>query len=196
MPQLSAVLAQNPLAGIFYRKSSGNLVDSLFSDWIGGWGVDSLPQRNDAGDLALTCSNIFAQKAQPIFESFGHQVAYPFLDTEMVSLAMASIPHWQMDEPKSPLKRCLARFVPREMVYRPKSRFVPRATVFLDAEFIARLRAANDDTSPIAFILNRKPLLKACDMLARSGRLPDQTLNCLWAITFADRWYRSALEYF
>jgi asparagine synthetase B (glutamine-hydrolysing) len=192
---VSAVLAQNPLAGTLYRNASKRPVDSLLSDWVGGWVGDSLKERIVAADLALYCSNAIVQKGQPIFELAGHEVAHPFLETEMVSLAIASIPHWQMDEPKAPLKRCLARYVPRDMVYRPKSGFVDyRGTGFFDKEFIAYLRAAADDTSPMAFILNKKPLLKACDWLSRRVRLPFQTLNCLWAITFVDRWYRSARE--
>ena len=119
----------------------------------------------------------------------------PKLPGLILSLAIASIPHWQMDEPKAPLKRCLTRYVPRNMVYRPKSGFLDyRGTGYFDKEFIAYLRAAADDTSPIAFVLNKKPLLKACDWLSRRIRLPFQTLNCLWAITFVDRWYRSARE--
>lgn len=195
MSLLSAVLAPNPLAGTLYRDVSRRPVNRLLSDWVGGWGGDLQKQRIVAADMALTCSNTYAQKGQPILELAGHEVAYPFLETEMVSLAIASIPHWQMDEPKATLKRCLARYVPRAMVYRPKSGFVdPQGTVFFDKEFIAYLRAAAEDTSPISFVLNKKPLLKACDLLAHRVRLPFQTLSCLWDITFVDRWYRSARE--
>jgi hypothetical protein len=195
MSLISAVMSLNPLAGTVYRNVSRIPVDSLLSDWVGGWVGESLEHRIVAADLALTCSNTFAQKGQIILELAGHEVAYPFLETEMVSLAMASIPHWQMDEPKAPLKRCLVRYVPRDMVYRPKSGFVdPHCSVFFDKDFIAYLRAAADDTSPVASVLNKKPLLKACDLLAHRIRLPFQTLSCLWAITFVDRWYRSAWE--
>jgi hypothetical protein len=79
------------------------------------------------------------------------------------------------------------------MVYRPKSGFVdPSNRVFFDAQFIDYFRAAAEPTSPIASVLNRKPLLKTCDLLSRKNNLPDQTLNCIWAITFTDRWYRTA----
>ncbi|MBM3334087.1 asparagine synthase, partial [Candidatus Sumerlaeota bacterium] len=71
LPLLSAVMAQNPLAGILYHDLPGRPVDSLFSDWIRGWAGDSLAQLVVGADLALTCSNIFAQKDQPILESAG-----------------------------------------------------------------------------------------------------------------------------
>ena len=193
MPLLSAVVAQNPLAGTFYHNLARNSVDRLLAEWVGGWGSDVLSRRIVAADLALICANIFAQKSQPILESAGHRVVYPFLETQAVNVAMASTPYWQMDEPKAPLKRSLARYVPRDMVYRPKSGFVdPHGSVFVNAEFIAHLRAAAEPTSPIASVLKSKHLIKACELLSRKKKLPVQTLNCLWAITFTDRWYRTA----
>jgi asparagine synthetase B (glutamine-hydrolysing) len=195
MPPLSAALAQNPLAGTLYLDVLRGPVDNLLSEWVTGWSGVSLQHRIVAGDLALTCSNMFAQKGKPILERAGHEVGYPFLETGVVSLAMEAIPHWPMEEAKAPLKRCLVRYVPRDMVYREKSGFVDRSgTVFFTGEFIGHLRAAADDTSPIAFALNRKNVLKACDLLGRRKLLPPQTLSCLWTITFIDRWYRSARE--
>jgi asparagine synthetase B (glutamine-hydrolysing) len=193
MPPLSAALAQNPLAGTLYLDAFRGSIDILLSDWIGGWSGDSLPHRIVAGDLALTCSSMFAQKGKPILERAGHEVAYPFLETDMVSLAMEALPHWRLAEAKAPLKRCLVRYVPRGMVYRKKSAFVDRSgAAFFTKEFIAHLRAAADESSPIAFALNSEKVLKACDLLARGKMLPPQTLSCLWTVTFMDRWYRSA----
>lgn len=193
MPLLSAALAQNPLSGVLYRNLPTNDVHNLLADWVGGWVGESIPHRIVAADLALTCANIFAQKGQPILELAGHRVHYPFLQTEVVSVALASIHHGQMDEPKAPLKRSLARHVPRDMVYRPKSPFTdPLDRVFFDANFIAYLRSAADSASPISTLLNQKPLIKVCDLLSRRVDLPLQTRNCIWSITFMDRWYRTA----
>ena len=108
-------------------------------------------------------------------------------------MALCSSSHWQMEEPKAPLKQSLSRSIPRNMVYRPKSGFVdPKGEVFFSAEFIEYLRSAAGPTSPIAHMLERKPLLKACDLLAQKKELPPQTLNFLWAVVFTDRWYRTA----
>ena len=107
-------------------------------------------------------------------------------------MALHSTSHWQMEEPKAPLKLSLSRNVPRNMVYRPKSGFVdPKGEVFFSTEFIDYLRSAAGPTSPIAHMLERKPLLKACDLLAQKKELPPQTLNFLWAVVFTDRWYRT-----
>jgi hypothetical protein len=79
------------------------------------------------------------------------------------------------------------------MVYRPKSGFVdPRKSAYHAPEFLAHLRSAADNDSPIGFVLVRKRLLRACDLLFRRRELPAYTRYCLWAIAFADRWYRTA----
>ena len=194
MPLLSAVLAQNPLSGILYDNALAIDVYKSLNDWISGWMVGSLTQRVIAADLAMTCANIFAQKADPIFQQAGLNVFYPYLQKEVLCVALASIGHWRMDEPKAPLKQCLARFVPKDMVYRPKSGFVdPHGSVFYNHQFISFLREAVETNAPIVSMLHKKPLLKALDLLARKAPLPDQLLNCLWSITFLDRWYRTAL---
>jgi len=194
MPFLSAVIAQNPLAGCVYKTFPTNEVHNMLWEWVGGYGGESLTHLIVATDLALVCANIFAQKAQPILELAGHQVGYPFLQTEMVTAAIESVNYWQMKEPKEPLKRSLARHIPHEMVYRPKSGFLDyQNKVFFERDFIAYLRASVDSTSPISSFLISKNLIKACDLLSRRSELPPQTLSCLWAITFLDRWYRTAL---
>ncbi len=192
MPLQSAILAQNPLADILYDPTINNNIDKLLWDWISGVVGPSLPQCIVAGDLALTCSNIFAQKGNPILESAGHDVVYPFLENEMVALGLTSIGNWEMLESKAPLKGCLARSVPADMVYRPKSGFVDTGfAVFFESEFIDYLISTVDESNKIAFILDKKSLLKACDLLADRNMLPGQTLNCLWAITFLSRWYQT-----
>lgn len=193
MPLLSAILAQNPLAGTFYKNANRHSVDELLESWIGGWAGGTSATRVVAADLALVCANTYAQKAQPIFELGGHKLLYPFLEVEAVSTALSSIPDWQMVEPKAPLKNSLARHIPHNMVYRPKSGFVdPRGRVFFDKEFIEHLRATCESTGPIAYMLEKKPILKSCELLARNKALPVQTLNLIWAIVFTDRWYRTA----
>jgi asparagine synthase (glutamine-hydrolysing) len=193
MPLLSAFAAQNPLADIFYDGTTASDVHRLLIEWISDFAGDSVTHRVIAEELAFGVPNAIVPKAVQILESAGLRVSFPFLRRELVSLALASVDNWQMDEPKAPLKRCLARHVPHAMVYRPKGGFVdPYTPVFHTAQFIAYLRAAADSAGPIASMLRKKPLMKACDLLARGAALPCLTLNSLWAITFLDRWYRTA----
>jgi hypothetical protein len=180
MPPLSAVLARSPVAGTFCREI---------------WAGESPTRCIVAAILALRHANVFAQKHRSILESAGHTLLSPLLDTKIMATALHAIPSWPMGEPKSPLKRSLARHVPRDMVYRPKSGFVdPKAeAVFVSAEFLDYLRASAEPSGPISNFLEMGPLLKSCDLLARKKRLPRQTLTVLWAIVFMDRWYRTAL---
>lgn len=192
MPLLSAVVSQNPLAGVFYKDSCSENVYSKLEDWISGWAGKSSACQAVAADLALTCANIFAQKGLSILEAAGHTVVYPFLEKKAVSMALSSITRWNMEEPKAPLKKSLSRYVPRDMVYRQKSGFVdPVGEVFFDERFIHYLSSSCDSSGPIAHLLERKSILKACRYLMSGKDLPAQTRNLLWAVVFADRWYRT-----
>jgi asparagine synthase (glutamine-hydrolysing) len=195
MPPLSAVLARSTVAGTFCRGISIDSLDRLLEAWVGGWAGESPTSRIVGAILALRHANIFAQKHRSILESAGHELMSPLLDTQIVAKALHSIPNWHMDEPKSPLKRSLARHVPRDMVYRPKSGFAdPKADdVFVGSEFVDYLRCSTEPSGPISDFLEMRPLLKSCDLLARKERLPKQTHNVLWAIVFMDRWYRTSL---
>ena len=192
MPVLSAVLSQNPLAGILYDDTAADEVHARLDHWVAGWAGTSVRDRTIAADLALVCANIFAQKARPLFERAGHRVVYPFLQESVLATAMASTAAWQLETPKAPLKRSLARHVGPEMVYRPKSGFVdPRGKVFHDPEFVAHLRAAGEASSPLHGFVHAAPVRRLCDRLHRRRPLPAQTLNAAWALVFTDRWYRT-----
>lgn len=110
----------------------------------------------------------------------------------MVDFALAVASSQNSPEKKAMLKALLARQVPREMVYRPKSGFVDTsAQMFYDAMFLEMLWAATEEKSVLSGIVFKDPLRRVCDRLRRHERLPDQLLNCIWAITFTDRWYRT-----
>jgi asparagine synthetase B (glutamine-hydrolysing) len=192
MPMLPAVLAQNPLAGFLYSQADSAKVHGMLEDWIGGWGGDTPLRRTVIADLALTCANRFAQKGQPVLEAAGHTVRYPFLHDEMAAAALTILRAGSRQEPKAILKRSLARRVPREMVYRPKSGFAdPRRRVLYEPGFLEHLRASADSGGALAVLLDKKVLLAACDLLAKGRMLPAYTRNALWAIVFLDRWYRT-----
>ncbi|MBN1186667.1 MAG: asparagine synthase [Bacteroidales bacterium] len=192
MPMISAIFAQNPLTGLFYNNIHKEHIDSLLFNWISPWAGESLINRYIGYDLALLCASICAQKALPILEAAGHKVLFPFLDIKTVRMVLSTFAKWKMDETKAPLKKSLARHIPQNMIYRPKSGFTdPKATVFYQSEFIDYLRSAIEPTSQIGHLLIKKPLLKACYLLTQRKKLPYQTLNLLWAIVFTDRWYRT-----
>ena len=193
MPVFAAAWAQNPLAGVFFKDQSRNSVYGMLQNWIDEWTDNSTSQRIVATDLALICANKAARKTQPVFDSAGYKVVYPFLDNTMIPVVLDAVSFWQMDEPKAPLKRALVRHVPPEMVYRPKSGFESeRKEIYFNEEFIDYLHSVIEPTSPISHLLQEKPLLKACQLLSHKKMLPITTLNLLWTIVFTDRWYKTA----
>jgi asparagine synthase (glutamine-hydrolysing) len=193
MPLLSAILAQNPLAGILYAKDGRERVDALLDEWAAGLAGDSLLRKVIVANMALTSANIYAQKAHPIYRKAGLHVVYPFMEHEMVDFSLTIALSQDSPEKKALLKALLAQQVPREMVYRPKSGFVDTgAQVFYDAEFQEMLWAATEEKSVLSGILFKEPLRKIIERLRRRDRLPHQLLNCIWAVAFTDRWYRTA----
>jgi len=186
MELLPAILAQSPLAGILFDASPALEVEQLLVDWIASWAGTKLPRQAVACDLAMTCANCFAQKAQSIFDAAGVTVSYPFMTNGSLQLALTASEH--VIEPKAPLKHALARHVPREMVYRPKSGFLdPKASIFHNHQFIEYLLDASNK-GPLADILDGPNLRKVADLLSTRRHLPSQTLTTLWAIVFLHRW--------
>jgi asparagine synthetase B (glutamine-hydrolysing) len=193
MPLLSAILAQNPLAGVVYAGDGRKRVDDWLDEWVSGWAGDSVLRKVIAADLAMTCANTFAQKAYPIFKKANRRVVYPFMEPEMVGFALSIAPSAQSSEKKAILKTLLSQQVPHEMVYRPKSGFVdPSGQVFYDPRYIELLWAATEEESALSGMLFKMPVRKVCDLLYRKRSLPVQMLNCIWTIAFVDRWYRTA----
>ena len=184
-------IAQNPLDGVIYGAGARARVEALLDRWMRTVGPD-FRRAATAADLALVCANIFAQKARPIFESHGHEPVFPFLEPAMVELMLGAGLDWRMSTAKAPLKALLCESVPAEMVFRPKSGFVdPRAEVFHDPTFIGYLAAVAEDSSPIGCVLHRRRLGKLLTLLQANQALPPQTEHFVWAVVFADRWYRT-----
>jgi asparagine synthetase B (glutamine-hydrolysing) len=95
--------------------------------------------------------------------------------------------------PKEILRMALKRQAPAELVDRQKSGFTdPAQSVFLSDGFLEILDAAMDDSAPIGDLLVKSNVARACRALRSGHLLAQQTMNCLWAIAFTDRWYRTA----
>ena len=189
---VSAVLAHNPLAGLLYGRTGEAEVHSLLDEWVGNWPIVSVAQQVVAGALAMSSANTYAQKVRPLFQRSGMEVRFPFLSFELVGLGIHATDAWAMDEPKAPLKRLLARSVPPSMVYRPKSAFGdPARRIFRSKAFIECLLDATTRGAPLEEYLLHQRVRQAAGLLRGGAEFPVQTLNCLWAIVFLDRWMRT-----
>ncbi len=194
LPPFSAVLARAALSGMLYTQPEMYDFDRAYRHWVSGWSGDDLVANCVAGDLALVCANIFAQKDLPILEAAGHTVRLPFLEEKMLSLALLISSAGSQTEKKAAVKAALARHLPPEWVYRPKSGFSdPRGQVFHQPRFLEYLAAAAEPSGPLAPILNRANIQRLIGHLARGKNLPFQTSLCLWSIVFTDRWYRTVI---
>ncbi len=197
MPLLPASMAQNPLLDIAYSASreSREAVISAIGDWL----EHSLPCADErarlAGlDLALVCSNIFAQKNKPLFDASPHRVVYPFLDQRMVGMALRRAVRWPGSlEAKRVLKAALAEQVPAELVYRRKSGFVaPLREKFRSSRFLAAFDRLLEPKPALASMLNGPWLRRARRDLAAGRALPAQTHNFIWAAAFTNLWIEQA----
>jgi len=199
LPELANSIALNPLVNISYYANPADiaLVSSLCEDWIEAVSgsnkhIESIPMM----DIGLVCARIFAQKNFSPFNSHNFQIEYPFLDHEMVDLALSHARFWPgSDEPKSTLKHLLASAVPTEFVYRKKSGFLaPMEEQFAHPVFIDHLKAVTDTNSPLYEIINRKMILQLIDYLIARKTLPQQTYNFLWGVAFSNAWLTQVKE--
>jgi len=189
----AACIAQNSLSQILYSNVGAKRVCQALDSWVETEVGQDLEFGMVAADVGLTCANIFAQKGLPILRKAEFKVCYPFLNDAMLHLGIDLLGEKFAAKPKVILKEALKKSVPPNMVDRPKAGFVDSSkTIFFSNDFIEILAAAVEAEAPLEPFLFRHNLKKVCALLRARKRLPQQTLNCLWAIAFADRWYRTA----
>jgi asparagine synthetase B (glutamine-hydrolysing) len=190
-----AAFAQNPLEGIAYHASEANKKDvqTLALNWLDSLCSADSPVQMAALDLALVCSSIFAQKTKSLFAGSQLEVVYPFLEPEVVDLALdlgsrSDTP----TDPKWVLKAALARQVPTECVYRPKSGFTGRTE--RDFQHPAFLECFDSVTSPNSILsdfIDRGFCKAIRPKLATGTPLPSQTSNFIWGAVFVNQWLES-----
>jgi asparagine synthetase B (glutamine-hydrolysing) len=188
---LSAI-AQNPLADIAYSlpEHVSSEVESLGIGWLRSISPEDPHLQLAAADLALVCGGIFAQKSKSLFADSDLEIVYPFLSTQMVRIALSS-GNWQGadQEAKWLLKAALARHVPSEMVYRPKSGFVaPMSEKFKSDAFLAAFDKLIAGKSQLSPFLEKKFLRSIREKITAKSILPAQTANLVWAVVFVSEW--------
>jgi len=193
LPPWAAFIAQNALNKILYRQEESGKLLEVLNNWISERSGEQLNQRIYLADVGLTCANIFAQKALSIFRDAGKSVCFPFLNSNVVQLGIELLKEEEKKEPKTLLKTALKRQIPEVLLNRKKTGFTdPQKKIFYSSVFFNLISEAASESSPLRPFLLPKNLLILRDMLAKGQKIPQQTLNCIWAIVFTDRWYRTA----
>lgn len=188
---LSAI-AQNAFSDIAYfaSKPVQNEVRSHSRNWLSGLQVEGHRAKLAVMDLALVCSSIFAQKSRPLFNQSQLRITYPFLSKMVVNLALRSC-EWPSasKEPKHLLKTALARHVPREMVYRPKSGFVgPIEKTFKQPAFLSCIDELCSSNSALSGFIKEHFFANLRQVVSKGLPLPAPLSNLLWAGVFTNRW--------
>ncbi len=193
MPLLCASVAQNPLLNVAYHFESETYRE--VHELLGRWMDQTLPSDDDrvrlSGiDVAMYCGDIYAQRSKSIFDAHAQPIAYPFIDRSVVRLALEQAVYWPgSEQPKRVLKSILARHVPQQMVYRPKSGFVaPAVELFSHPRFLDAFDRLLRPASALANVLDRSRMRELRGVIASANPLPMQMYNFVWAAVFTNLW--------
>jgi asparagine synthase (glutamine-hydrolysing) len=195
MPGAQAGIAQNPLCDIAYhipdaiRSETQELLDGLVEGCV-PWAKNVSPHRLSMVDLIIVCCGVFAQKDKAIFDASPMEVRYPFLESNMVRLALERAIYWPgAEQRKLPLKNLLVQQVPREMVFRPKSGFRPPIKQLIESQaFLKAFDQTVESASSISPILDRDCIRSLHRCLEQGENLPLRTYYFIWAATFVGLW--------
>ena len=148
-------------------------------------------------DLVVTCCRVFAQKMKPVFDQSQIQVRYPYMTPRVLDYAFRTFhsPNNKLD--KAHLKSALARQVPHELVYRPKSGFVaPLQTSFRHPSFLQALDEAIHAPGPFGEFLYLPSIAALRRRIDRGAALPTQAYTFLWSLVFGTKWHDQASKLF
>jgi asparagine synthetase B (glutamine-hydrolysing) len=193
LPPIAAAIAISPMLGIGVHgdRSVVATLGAAVDDWSRRLAPpDGPPVRLPLADLCFICAGLFAQKDFSAAADAGIPIAYPFLDDQMIDLALRRASRWPgREHPKRVLKRLLLRDVPAETVERRKSGFVaPTFDLFRDEGMLARLSAVADPGAKLAPFIDPRVLRRCIDDLRAGHAFAPPIHNWLWALLIAERW--------
>ena len=199
LPALPSSIASNPMANIGYFIESEDI--AAISNFSEVWIESVANSQTHLGkvslmDIGLVCAKIFAQKNKSPFNSYSMDIRYPFLDKDIVDLALSHARFWPgSHEQKGLLKRLLATTIPYELVYRKKSGFLaPLEEQFGTNFMLESLESVLNDRAPLYGYINKKVVVNLIGHLKSKRILPLQTYNYLWAIAFTNSWLSQIKE--
>jgi len=201
LPGLHASIAINALCDIAYHVPS--MVRSETRELLDKWLQDCVPwadgvRRFIVLDLVLACCGMMASKDKPIFDNSRIDVRYPYLEPNMVRLAVDRAIYWPgAKTPKIALKNLLAQLVPREMVFRPKSAWGVSAIqtqIVRSPAFLKALDQVSQSTAPLSSVVDHDCIRRLRRCLEQGRPLPSYTYRFLWLAVFTSLWLDQVLH--
>jgi asparagine synthase (glutamine-hydrolysing) len=199
LPKCTSIGAMNPMLNITYYATNEDIrtVSNSLQTWL-----ESVSRSNDDLELlplvniAFTSAGNYIQKNKSPLNQNSFQIEYPFLDHEMLDLALQHARFWPGSKtPKRALKYLLSKSIPPELVYRKKQGFLaPLTEQFSNSVFLEHFELVSNPDSPLYNYVNQKILKQLLDYLVSGRELALQTYNSLWSITFTNSWLSQVEE--
>lgn len=189
------VIAQNALDGIAYDipiETRRFLVETIQTRiWLLSDNLNA-EERYSLLDIIHICAGEFAVKSFDPLRMRGVKSVYPFLEPDMLQLSL-SLPYTEKcagGQSKSILKKLAVRYIPQDMIYRPKSGFIPPFKEMLaDAEmqgFVNDLVLSQ--YNPLIGLYRKNVLQHMFERAAHRQSLSDGAYKFLWVLFFTSVW--------
>lgn len=201
-PYPSFAIALHPLGDIAYRAPRG--ARRHIAETLNGW-LDSvarpLPLEIRPKIMGVTLNNGGAHclKHAAVLENAGKILNFPFLQPRLVTFALQEAIAWpaHLREDKGVLKKLLARSVPQELIYRPKSGFsVDPAITFGRPAFLRAFSEVVESSSgPFAGMLNLKTIHRIHSALQARHTMAWYTYEFIWALVYGHHWIARVQEH-
>jgi asparagine synthase (glutamine-hydrolysing) len=153
-------------------------------------GADSALERALRIDTSVMLVEDPVKRVDNTTMAWGLEARVPFLDHELVELAMACPPPLKTDQGgKAVLKDIARKVLPHEVIDRPKGYFPVPPLVHLDTDAVGLLAGALDDGAARARGLFAPDHVR--DLLADPGRLTNLRYNQLWELGMLELWLQT-----
>lgn len=198
LPMAASYVVKNALDGIAYDVPP-NVLDRLGEAVVGP--LDGMPTGPESIEsLGLTSlvtrsAGRYAPKVMGPLSLRGASGLHAFMNQTLIETELGAGGEWTDRENKAMLKSQLARQVPPELVYRPKSSFTPRIEDILAVAEVRRAVAeAIDDGAPLAPFVRPAPvrllLRRAAEEPGAGSVVAGRAGRWLWALAFTHLWLR------
>ena len=189
-------LSANLLEGVAYRtpRATHRAIMEAFDGYMRSLceGLDAVGELGLI-DLIHIGAGRFAAKSFDPLRMRGVAGVYPFLEPDMVSLAVA-LP-WNVKSegagPKGMLKRLLTQELPAEEVYRKKTGFTPPfARMLGGSEMQAFMRdVVRSPSNPFLAYVDQRMLGRITDHTRAGGSLSSSAIDFAWMMMFLAGWW-------